>query len=527
MVPLLVHYLSLKPETPKRDYWDYGLIYDLLSQFEFTEVDTLYETNLAIVVLPARHHAGMEKEVNKELNKIKKVVFFAMGDEEGEFKIEKIKHPDISIWVQNPKPKRHDEYRKLGTGYPPQIKECKELPEKTLDWYFSGQITHSRREECAEQLREISNGVLIETKGFTQGVPHEEYYKCMSEAKIAPCPSGPITVDSFRLFEALELGCIPIADTQTSNEDWAGFWEWLFEEPVLFIEIKDWTSLPGYIKDLKKQYPMMNNRVQAFWMRYKRKLHKKLMNDLDIEEELTIVIPVSPIKSHPETHILEETIKSAVFHHPNSEIIITFDGVREEQEDMRADYEEHIRRILWKCREWNVKPYIFENHKHQSGMMQEIIDEIHTPMLLYMEQDTPLVTDCEIQWDKIYNLIMAGESNMVRLHHEALIHPEHKHMMLSEPIDEFVKTAQWSQRPHVASTAFYRRMMSENFSEKTKCFIEDLLHGKLHQAYVIDGEQGWNQWRVHIYHPDGGNIKRSGNLDGRDGEEKFDTNQVW
>ena len=27
-----------------------------------------------------------------------------------------------------------------------------------------------------------------------------------------PCPSGPATPDSFRLWEALEAGCVPIAD---------------------------------------------------------------------------------------------------------------------------------------------------------------------------------------------------------------------------------------------------------------------------------------------------------------------------
>ena len=402
------------------------------------------------------------------------------------------------------------------------------LLDKVDDWFFSGQITHSRREECVKELRDMKKGNLIETEGFTQGIPQEDYFNHMSQAKIAPCPSGPITVDSFRLFEALELGCIPIADTQTPNEDWAGFWEWLFEEPVPFTTIKDWTSLPGYVKDLKRTYPTANNRVQAWWMRYKRKLRKQLYDDLGMKEELTIVIPVSPIKSHPETHVLMETINSAVFHHPNSEIIITFDGVREEQEDMRDAYEEHIRRVLWQCRELNVKPFIFEEHRHQIGMMKAIIDEIHTPLLVYIESDTPLVIDEPIEWDKIKELVLSGESNVVRLHHEALIHPEHKHLMLDdEPVNGFVRTAQWSQRPSVASTAFYRRMLTENFSDKAKCFIEDVVHGKLHQAYEIDGEHGWNQWRVHIYHPDGGNIKRSGNLDGRDGGKKYDDSQVW
>jgi hypothetical protein len=78
----------------------------------------------------------------------------------------------------------------------------------------------------------------------------------------------------------------------------------------------------------------------------------------------------------------------------------------------------------------------------------------------------------------------------------------------------------------MASTAFYRRVMSENFSQQANCFIEDVIHGKLHNAFIQDGEQGWNQWRVHIYHPEG-NIKRSYTTDGRQGAEKFDSLQKF
>ena len=61
---------------------------------------------------------------------------------------------------------------------------------------------------------------------------------------------------------------------------------------------------------------------------------------------ITAVIPVSPIKSHPEIGILTETLDSIRHHLPDAEMIVTFDGVREEQEDRRGDYEEATRRTL-------------------------------------------------------------------------------------------------------------------------------------------------------------------------------------
>ncbi len=533
---MTVQFLSLKKDTPHRGYWDMALLENLFEGFTKAEVDSVLKGDFSIVVIPARHHADMVYEINKELSKLKSVILFLMGDEEADFPVEEIKHDNIKIWVQNPKPGRHENYTRLGCGYTPGTKIATKLPEKKHDWFFSGQVTHERRELCVEQLQTMKNGILNKTKSFTAGMPPEEYSYYMSEAKVAPCPSGPQTPDTFRLFEALELGCVPIADTQTPKEDWEGFWEWLFhlDDSIPFTRIKDWTDLPGYTKDLVDLYPVINNLVQSWWLRYKSKLVNKIYHDIehltgkDYKDPVTVVIPISPIKSHPETHILEETIESVRHHLPDSEIILMFDGVRQEQSDMRADYQEHIRRVLWKCREWgNITPFIFDEHKHQSGMMKYIIDEIKTPLLLFIEQDTPLVTDEPIEWDLLKESILSGKSNVIRLYHEGQIPREHKHLMIGEPENNLLATYQWSSRPHISSKAFYRRMLSENFSDKANCFIEDLIHSKLMTAYQQDKKLGWDQWRVHIYYPNEKNLKRSYHTDGRQGAEKYETLQEW
>ena len=196
-----------------------------------------------------------------------------------------------------------------------------------------------------------------------------------------------------------------------------------------------------------------------------------------------MVIPVSPIKSHPSTTILDETIASIRYHMPKAKIIVSFDGVREEQADLHMAYVEHIRRVLYKYPD--IYPVIFGEHRHQSGMMRELLERhIDTPMIMYVEQDTPLEKE-PIDFGAIFELIETGESNLVRFHHESSVPKEHEHMMIGKvdvsDLEEdeklmFVRTVQWSQRPHIASTAFYRRIMGE-FSPDAKCFLEDKLHG--------------------------------------------------
>lgn len=242
---------------------------------------------------------------------------------------------------------------------------------------------------------------------------------------------------------------------------------------------------------------------------------------------ISAIIPISPIPSHPDTAILEETVESIRHHLPDTEIILTFDGVRPEQEHRRNDYEESIYRTLWLAdHKWrNTCPIIFDHHTHQSGMIAPALDELHTPLLIYVEQDTPLVTNRTIDFDTIIKFIAAGHSNCVRLHHEATIPAEHRHMMHSVE-DQFMRTSQWSQRPHIASAAFYRRIIDSHFTTLSHCFIEDVMHGILDEAHNIHGILGWDQYRTHIWHPDG-DIKRSYHLDGRAGDPKYDETQIF
>lgn len=245
---------------------------------------------------------------------------------------------------------------------------------------------------------------------------------------------------------------------------------------------------------------------------------------------ITVVTPVSPIKSHPDTSILEETVTSIRTLFPTAELFLTFDGVREEQKSLKADYDEFIRRTLWLSDHvWgNVVPFLFDEHQHQSGMMRHIIDKIDTTLLLYVEQDTPLVTDEPTDIPAIEQFILDGHSNLVRLYHEGVMPTEHNHLMHGHSShDLFIDTSQWSQRPHIASTAYYRRILDSHFTADAKCFIEDRMYGILEEAERIDGYQGWVQHRVHIYDPGNGNMKRSYHTDGRSGESKYDDTQVY
>lgn len=286
-----VYYLSLKPETPNKDYWDYGLITDLFSnrlwkpyehlEFKEHEVSKLPKDKTAVVVIPARHHAGLEEKINTQLKRINKVVLFLMGDEEASFKVEELDHPDLTIWAQNPHPNRHDSYNRIGTGYPPQIRQLDGTDyKKDLNVYFSGQVTHKNREVMYDAVLGYENSEVHRTKGFTQGVAHEEYYSKMASAKVVPCPAGAVIPDSFRTYEALECMALVVADDKNSQGTVSNYWDWLFNQVTPLTRINNPDEWYGRIDESVKNYTEAIQQQTAWWINWKRDFAYKVREQL-------------------------------------------------------------------------------------------------------------------------------------------------------------------------------------------------------------------------------------------------------
>lgn len=235
--------------------------------------------------------------------------------------------------------------------------------------------------------------------------------------------------------------------------------------------------------------------------------------------DITVLIPVSPIPSHPSTEIVDQTLASIRERLPESEIIILFDGVPAWHEDRRADYEKFKQTMLWKIEHelHNVVPLVFDKHSHQSLMVKKALRMVRTPLILFSEQDTPLHD--EIPFDAISEAVKTGYANVVRFHHEASVHPEHEHLMLDkEPIDilgvPYLRTMQWSGRPHLASTSFYRTIAHKYWDDQPR-FIEHIMYG-----VVVEG--AYDEFRLHCYAPKG-TLVRSLHLDGRrKGAKEYD-----
>ena len=526
---------------PPGDQWDQTMLSRLLEDklyhhgITFERHDDWPVTDGLVLVIPGRYWHDRTLELNDILTRYRWVLAIRTGDEEDLFDPASISHPHILWWVQTPRVDRdYDDAFLFGVGYSPVFADLPtEPPNPEHDIFLSAQNNHARRTAFFERLEGTELNAWVEsTDGFTEGLKPSSYATLMMTAKAAPAPSGPHTPDTFRAYEALEAHTVPIVDDISTHNSHPGYWNTLYPDAPFPI-LTNLDDLVGYTQDTVADYPRRHNRVTAWWMRQKAAMSSRLWDDIAwLDESLvsaspmvTIVVPTSPIPSHPSAAILDETLGSIRHHFPTAKIILTFDGVRPEQEDRRADYEEYIRRALWRAdHHWgNVIPVVFDDQLHQAEMMRRVLDEIDTPLVLYVEHDAPLVTDCEIDWEEITGLVLTGDFHSIRLYHEAVVPGPHTHLMHGRD-GEILKTSQWSQRPHLTTKAFYRRVIENHFRRGEKSFIEDRMHGVVETAVREDGLLGWDQWRLGLYAPadDGlNNFKRSYHTDGRAGEDNY------
>ena len=265
------------------DKWDYGLLKEIFDKHgvDQTRVTEIPKADKAFVVIPGPQTAGNEELLSNELNKLSRVVLFINGDENARFDVSKIRHNNIEIWIQYPH-KKHEAYNKMPIGVPQHLKDnAPEYKEKEYDVYFGGQITHARRKELASVMPRLKNSLYGPTKGFSLGDKPKDYYAKLSSAKVAPCPSGAAVIDTFRFFESIELLTLPIADKLDPSMTETKFYIKMFGPEFPVASVDNWNNIEELLPELLENYPNNMHRVVSWWIKYKRDLGIKIMEQIN------------------------------------------------------------------------------------------------------------------------------------------------------------------------------------------------------------------------------------------------------
>lgn len=253
----------------------------------------------------------------------------------------------------------------------------------------------------------------------------------------------------------------------------------------------------------------------------------------DPNEVISVLVPTSPLPSHPSTDVLDATLTSVRQHLPTAPLLIMADGVRPEQE-ARADkyqtFKAHVSKHVADNR-WGTEATFrsWEYHQHQARMTRTALAEhVRTPLVLFVEGDTTLHGD--IDWPAVCDVLLSDDARVIRMHHEATILEPHQWLSVHGGQVEkvggvpLIATAQWSQRPHLARADYYRWLLGpRHFHRDSRTMIEDVAHGVVIEDWRNRGTAGWAQHRLYIYAAADGNgsIKHSETCDGRGRDPKY------
>jgi len=273
-------------------------------------------------------------------------------------------------------------------------------------------------------------------------------------------------------------------------------------------------------------------RVPAAWQGIDEYLRSKgTLTDAELAQVLakqypvTVLMPTSPIPSHPSTEMIEDSIRKirAYPELARAEIIIMVDGVREEQLDWVPAYEEYKRRLVELC-DWDPDfegcfPLIFEEHTHQANMMRRALEMVRTPHVFFCEHDTWPCGD--IPWPNLFEALKEERVNSIRLFMRDGIDPmwgylfdDEAQVVAGAPL---TRTRQWSGRPHLARTEWYRRLIEKFFEPDVRAFVESTM--------ICTADCPWEDFCLWVYTPSGDprsvGVSRCGHSDGRAGGPRY------
>jgi len=181
----------------------------------------------------------------------------------------------------------HPKVTTFGIGYRNDFWKKRETianQNRPYTWSFAGYLKKSDRMLICNLFNHIEPHFLHESTGFNSGIIDPITYRdVILRSKFVLCPVGNCSIDTFRLYEALEGGSIPVTLVTNVNQPYirmiANYWQAIFGTAnIPFIMSNTWEeNVQKVIYLLKNEnvYNDLKGHVASFWKQYKEQLRDK------------------------------------------------------------------------------------------------------------------------------------------------------------------------------------------------------------------------------------------------------------
>ena len=253
------------------DKWIYEILKNV-KYIKITNESDLVNGDILIIV-----DSSIEKKI-KQYEKLKlicsKIFLFHLGDESGILDFSPVYKNCDYVWRTfcSNKYFNNKKIKCIPLGYKSGVTN-KSDQKKKYKWAFIGTPHKSSRHDLLYQFSHIKEFYSYKTEKFNlKPISVEEMSTILSSTEFIPCPNGFVHPETYRLYEALECGCIPVVENAYK------YYDRLFPDNP-FIKVDKWKDAIPMIQNWNsEQIRNKKEECNMWWNKYKFEIQKFLQN---------------------------------------------------------------------------------------------------------------------------------------------------------------------------------------------------------------------------------------------------------
>ena len=171
---------------------------------------------------------------------------------------------------------KNDRVKCIPLGYKSGISDRQKKNSK-YKWAFTGTPHKSSRHDLLFQFSDIKPFFCHKTEKYdTKIISVNEMNDVLSSTEFIPCPNGFFHPETYRVYEALQCGCIPIV------EDAYKYYDRLFPDNP-FIKVDRWIEARPAIGEWEDgQIKQKQKECITWWVQYKNQLQEFIINKINL-----------------------------------------------------------------------------------------------------------------------------------------------------------------------------------------------------------------------------------------------------
>ena len=252
-------------------------IYEILKKTKYTIIknENELESGDTLIIIDS----SIENKI-KQYEKFKlicsNIFLFHLGDESGMLDFSPVYKNCNYVWRTfcSNKYFTNEKIKCIPIGYKSGITD-KLVQKRNYKWAFIGTPHKSSRHDLLHQFSHIKEFYTYKTQKFNvKPISVEEMNKILSSTDFIPCPNGFVHPETYRLYEALECGCIPIVENAYK------YYDRLFPGNP-FIKIDKWKDAVPMIQNWNtEQINTKRKECITWWNKYKSEIQEFVQNKI-------------------------------------------------------------------------------------------------------------------------------------------------------------------------------------------------------------------------------------------------------